>query len=226
MIAVEEPMVSLQNVTKRFKNLTALDQVSVSFARGKIHGIIGRNGSGKTVMFKCICGFMQPTEGKIFVDGEKVVPSAAQDIGIIIEDPGFIPSLSAVKNLQLLASVRRAADKERVCSAIERVGLDPNSKQHVGKFSLGMRHRLGIAQAIMEKPKMLILDEPMNGLDKHGVEDIRGLLRELCEQEGVTILMSSHYAEDIEALCDTVCEMDCGKLTRLRGFEQDGLAAE
>lgn len=213
-----EYAVELQNVTKRFKQFTALNQVSVAFEKGKIHGVIGRNGSGKTVMFKCICGFMEATQGKITVNGQAVVPSVAQDIGIIIEDPGFIPSLSAYQNLKLLAAIKRKITKEEIRAAIAQVGLDPNSKQHVGKFSLGMRHRLGIAQAIMEKPPLLILDEPMNGLDKQGVEEIRVLLRRLCNEQGVTIIMSSHYAEDIEALCDTVCEMDCGTLTKLRGF--------
>lgn len=191
----------------------------MQWAAGKIHGIIGRNGSGKTVLFKCICGFMAPTSGTIRVNGQAVQPSAAQDIGIIIEDPGFIQSMNASRNLKLLASIRRKISDDEIRSAIARVGLDPASKQHVGKFSLGMRHRLGIAQAFMEHPPLMILDEPMNGLDKHGVQEIRTLLRQLCDKEGVTILMSSHYAEDIEALCDTVCEMDGGVLTQIRGFD-------
>lgn len=215
-----ENIVEVNQLVKRFKTVTALDHVSVSFEKGKIHGIIGRNGSGKTVLFKCICGFMQPTEGTVLVEGKPVEPSAAQNIGIIIEDPGFIPSISAFKNLKLLASIRRVVSDDEIRAVIARVGLDPESKKHVGKFSLGMRHRLGIAQAIMEKPPLLLLDEPMNGLDKHGVESIRALLLELCRQDGITILMSSHYAEDIEALCDTVCEMDCGVLAPLRGFEK------
>ncbi len=191
----------------------------MQWGAGKIHGIIGRNGSGKTVLFKCICGFMAPTSGTIRVNGQAVQPSAAQDIGIIIEDPGFIQSMNASRNLKLLASIRRKISDDEIRSAIARVGLDPASKQHVGKFSLGMRHRLGIAQAFMEHPPLMILDEPMNGLDKHGVQEIRTLLRQLCDNEGVTILMSSHYAEDIEALCDTVCEMDGGVLTQIRGFD-------
>ena len=217
-------MVEVQNVTKQFKKFTALDQVTVAFEKGKIHGVIGRNGSGKTVMFKCICGFMDATKGKITVDGQEVVPSVAQNIGIIIEDPGFIPSLSAYRNLKLLAAIKCKISKEEIRAAIAQVGLDPNSKQHVGKFSLGMRHRLGIAQAIMEKPPLLILDEPMNGLDKQGVAEMRVLLRKLCDECGITIIMSSHYAEDIEALCDTVCEMDCGKLTKLRGFDEENVS--
>ena len=211
-------MVEVQSVTKRFKSLTALNNVSVQWGTGKIHGIIGRNGSGKTVLFKCICGFMAPTSGVIRVSGQAVQPSAAQDIGVIIEDPGFIQSMNAFRNLKLLASIRRKISDDEIRAAIARVGLDPASKQHVGKFSLGMRHRLGIAQAFMEHPPLMILDEPMNGLDKHGVQEIRTLLRQLCDKDGVTILMASHYAEDIETLCDTVCEMDGGVLTQIRGF--------
>lgn len=216
---MSEYMVKVKEVTKQFKLLTAVKNVSVSFEKGKIHGVIGRNGSGKTVLFKCICGFMEVSHGEIYVNGREVVPSMAQDIGIIIEDPGFVPSLNGFRNLKLLASIKNKISDDEIRQAISEVGLDPASKQHVGKYSLGMRHRLGIAQAIMEKPPLLILDEPMNGLDKQGVTEIRTLLRTLCDQHGITILMSSHYAEDIEALCDTVCEMDCGVLTKLRGFE-------
>ena len=122
--------------------------------------------------------------------------------------------MSAFKNLKLLASVQKKVSPEEIREVLVRVGLDPNDKKHVSKFSLGMRHRLGVAQAIMEHPPLLILDEPMNGLDKHGVEEIRELLREL-NRDGTTIILSSHYAEDIEALCDTVCEMDAGVLTVL-----------
>lgn len=205
-------IVEVRQVTKRFKEQTALDGVSVDFARGKIHGVIGRNGSGKTVLFKCICGFMSPDEGEIRIDGEKVKVSRAQEIGIIIEEPGFINSMSGFYNLKLLASIRGVVTDQQIREAIRMVGLDPNDKKHVGKYSLGMRHRLGIAQAIMERPSLLVLDEPMNGLDKHGVEDIRDLFREL-KKENITIIMSSHYTEDINALCDTVCEMDQGILT-------------
>lgn len=207
-------VVEVQHVIKKFGEQVALNDVNITFEAGKIHGVIGRNGSGKTVMFKCICGFMRPDEGEIRINGQKVRPAQAQDIGIIIEDPGFIGSMSAFKNLKLLASVQKKVSPEEIREVLVRVGLDPNDKKHVSKFSLGMRHRLGVAQAIMEHPPLLILDEPMNGLDKHGVEEIRELLREL-NRDGTTIILSSHYAEDIEALCDTVCEMDAGVLTVL-----------
>lgn len=209
-----EYMVEVLDAVKKFKETVALNHVTVKFETGKIHGIIGRNGSGKTVLFKCICGFMQLTSGSILIDGRPVKPGTAQEIGVIVEEPGFIGSLSGYKNLKLLASIQRKISDADVREALERVGLDPSLKKHVSKYSMGMRHRLGIAQAIMEKPKLLILDEPMNGLDKQGVMEIRRVLKQL-NREGATIILSSHYAEDIEVLCDTVYEMDAGVLTRI-----------
>jgi len=209
-----EYMVEVLDAVKKFKETVALNHVTVRFETGKIHGIIGRNGSGKTVLFKCICGFMQLTSGSILIDGRPVKPGTAQEIGVIVEEPGFIGSLSGYKNLKLLASIQRKISDADVREALERVGLDPSLKKHVSKYSMGMRHRLGIAQAIMEKPKLLILDEPMNGLDKQGVMEIRRVLKQL-NREGATIILSSHYAEDIEVLCDTVYEMDAGVLTRI-----------
>lgn len=208
-------IVEVTNAVKRFRETTALNQVNINFERGRIHGIIGRNGSGKTVLFKCICGFMQLDSGSIRIDGKPVKPAQAQDIGIIIENPGFIGSLSGFKNLQLLASIRRKLSKEDIRQVLLQVGLDPDNKKQVRKYSLGMRQRLAIAQAIMEKPKLMVLDEPMNGLDKQGVSEMRDLFKKINE-EGTTILMSSHYAEDIEALCDTVSEMDGGVLTKIK----------
>ena len=207
-------IVEVRNACKVFKETAALDEVTVNFERGLIHGIIGRNGSGKTVLFKCICGFMALTSGEILINKEKVKPSASQDIGIIIETPGFIGSLSGYKNLKLLAGIHKKVSDDEIRKTLLKVGLDDKMKKSVRKYSLGMRHRLGIAQAIMEKPKLLILDEPMNGLDKHGVKEIRTLFQEL-KNEGTTIILSSHYSEDIEALCDTVCEMDAGTLIRV-----------
>ena len=208
-------IIEVINAVKQFKETTALNNVSVDFEAGRIHGIIGRNGSGKTVLFKCICGFMQLTSGKILINGFPVRPAEAQEIGIIIENPGFIGTLSAYKNLKLLASIKRQITNKNIKEILTRVGLDPNSKKHVNKFSLGMTHRLGIAQAIMEKPELLVLDEPMNGLDKHGVLEMRKLFKDL-NDNGSTIILSSHYAEDIDELCDTVYEMDGGVLTKVK----------
>ncbi len=204
-----EYIIEVSDAVKEFKDTTALNHVSVQFEKGKIHGIIGRNGSGKTVLFKCICGFMKLTSGKITVKGIPVKPAAPQEIGVIIEEPGFIGSSSGYQNLKFLASIRNKITPDQVKETIKLVGLDPDSKKQVKKYSMGMRQRLGIAQAIMENPDILILDEPMNGLDNDGVQEIRALLLKL-KEDGKTILLASHNKEDIAALCDTVHEMDKG----------------
>ena len=203
--------VSVQHVSKRFGSETVLDDVSRDFETGRIHGIVGNNGSGKTVLFKCICGFLRPEKGRVLVDYEEVGRDVdfPPDLGLIIETPGFLPGLTGQQNLELLASLRRRISREQVREAMQRVGLDPLLRKKVGSYSLGMRQRLGIAQAIMERPSLLVLDEPFNGLDRTGVSEMRTLLREM-NREGVTILLASHNAGDIEELCDTVCEMDAG----------------
>ena len=209
--------ISVQNVTKRFGEEIVLSNVSHDFEEGKIHGIVGNNGSGKTVLMKCICGFLLPTNGKILVNYKQVGKDCdfPENMGIIIETPGFLPGLTGMKNLQILASLKRKIGKDTIWKTIERVGLDPTLKKTVGKYSLGMRQRLGIAQAIMENPSILILDEPLNGLDKSGVEQMRNLIKGL-RTEGKTIILASHNQLDIDELCDTVCEMDGGVMSVVR----------
>ena len=170
-------------------------------------------GSGKTVLFKLITGYLSPTGGRVVVSGKEIGKDIdfADNIGIIIENPGFLKGYTGFKNLAYLAGIRNVIGKEEIRESMEKVGLDPDSNKKVGKYSLGMKQRLGIAQAIMENPEILILDEPMNSLDNQGVEEIRKLLMEL-RDEGKTIVLASHNKEDIEILCDKVCEMDRGKL--------------
>ena len=207
----------VKNATKKFKETVVLDNISVDFGKGKVHGLIGRNGSGKTMLMKCICGLVPLTSGEIAVN-DKVIgkdTDIPKNVGVIIETPGFIPGYSAYSNLKFLAAINGRIGREEIRTAIKSVGLDPDDKKRVGKFSLGMRQRLGLAQAIMEDPELLILDEPMNGLDNDGVKDMREYLLNLKEQ-GKTILIASHSAEDIEVLCDTVHEMDKGKISKVR----------
>ena len=206
--------ISVQNVSKSFGQEWVLKSVSRDFEKGKIHGIVGNNGSGKTVLMKCICGFLIPTEGTVTVNGRRVGRDVdfPPDLGIVIETPGFLPNITGVKNLEILASLNKKIGLEQIAASIRRVGLDPLMKKPVGKYSLGMRQRLGIAQAIMEDPSLLILDEPLNGLDKHGVAEMRKLIKGL-KGEGKTILLASHNQGDIDELCDTVCEMDAGVMT-------------
>ena len=212
-----EIAISVQNVSKDFGQERVLKSVSREFEKGKIHGIVGNNGSGKTVLMKCICGFLIPTEGTVIVNGKRVGKDVdfPPDLGIIIETPGFLPGVTGVKNLEILASLNKKIGLSEIADAIRRVGLDPRMKKPVGKYSLGMRQRLGIAQAIMDNPNLLILDEPLNGLDKHGVAEMRKLIKGL-KSEGKTVLLASHNQGDIDELCDTVCEMDAGVMTIIR----------
>lgn len=208
-----EDIIVVENVSKKFGDNLVLDNVCVNFENGKIHGIIGRNGSGKTMLMKCICGFVPVTSGTITVAGKKVGKDVdvPHNMGIIIETPGFLNSYSGYNNLKFLAGINKKIGKDRIMEVMELVKLDPHNKKHVGKYSLGMRQRLGLAQALMENPDILILDEPMNGLDQSGVDEMRGVLSSLAKG-GTTIIMANHNAEDIELLCDTVCEMELGKL--------------
>ena len=209
-------MIQIENVTKKFGEAVVLDEINMELQPGNIYGLVGRNGSGKTMLMKCICGFVLPTSGTIHVNGKIVGKEIdiPDDIGIIIENPGFLPNYSGFKNLQLLAMIRNKIGKAQIKEAIRRVGLDPESKKHVGKYSLGMRQRLGLAQALMEDPSILLLDEPMNGLDNEGVEEIRKLILDL-KQNGKLIIIASHTREDINLLCDKVFYMDHGKIIQI-----------
>lgn len=217
-----ENMIEIRNVTKQFQEYKALDDVTLTFEKGKIHGVVGRNGSGKTVLFKCICGFFKVDKGEIFIEGKKLGRDieAPSDVGVIIENPGFLPGYSGYQNLSFLAGLKKKVSRREIKEIMERVGLDAGSNKHVGKYSLGMKQRLGIAQAIMENPSLLILDEPMNGLDNQGVEEVRRILLDL-KAEGKTILIASHNREDISVLCDTVVEFDKGKILE-KSFSEDG----
>ena len=212
-----EAIIEVQDVCKSFGDEKVLKHVSHDFEKGKIHGIVGNNGSGKTVLMKCICGFLRPDSGRILVNHEEVGKKRdfPDDLGIIIETPGFLPHLSGFQNLKILASLRKIANDHTIRDTIQLVGLDPDMKKPVGKYSLGMRQRLGLAQALMEDPSLLILDEPLNGLDKNGVLHIRSLIKDLRTQ-GKTVILASHNQMDIDELCDTVCEMDGGILTVVR----------
>lgn len=204
--------IQVNDIVLRFKKDILLDHVSYQCEQGKIHGIVGRNGSGKTLLMKCICGFIRPNEGHIYVRDKEIGKDIdfTPDTGIIIETPGFIPYYSGYRNLKVLSAINNRISRKDIENAMYQVGLDPTMKKRVATYSLGMRQRLGIAQAIMEDPSLIILDEPFNGLDKHGVEEMREYFLSL-KKKGKTILLTSHNTEDIEYLCDTVVEMDHGK---------------
>ena len=210
-------IIEVKGLSKSFGKNKVLDDVNIGFAAQRIHGIIGRNGSGKTMLFKCILGMMPFSDGEITVNGKRIGKDidVPEDVGMIIESPGFLAGYNGYANLRLLSRIKNVIGRDEITRAIQTVGLDPASRKRVGKYSMGMRQRLCIAQAIMENPSLLILDEPMNGLDNRGVGEIRELLLNL-KNQGKTILIASHNPEDIRQLCDTVCEMDCGKLTQVQ----------
>ena len=206
-------MIEVRNLSLTLGKKEILKQISLKLEDGHIYGLVGNNGCGKTMLMRCICGFIRPTCGEVLVDGKQVgvdvdyLPGA----GVILETPGFIPYYSGCRNLKALADIRGLAGREEIRDTLTLVGLDPDLKLPVRKYSLGMRQRLGIAQAIMEQQKTLILDEPMNGLDKHGVQDVRELLLKL-KGEGRLILLASHNSEDIRILCDEIYEMEMGEI--------------
>lgn len=204
----ENTGIEVDHVYKSFGKEQVLIDVNFSIPPGSIYGVVGNNGSGKTVLMKCICGFMKCDRGKIIVNGRQVGREVdfPDRLGVIIETPGFIPNLTGYKNLKILAALKGRIGKSEIRETLQRVGLDPDMKKPVSKYSLGMRQRLGIAQAIMEDPDVLILDEPFNGLDRYGLVEIRALLKDL-KADGKSILLASHNAQDIEELCDHVKDL-------------------
>lgn len=210
-------VIEINDISLNIKGHEILSRVNMSMTEGNIYGLVGSNGSGKTMLMKCICGFVRPTSGAIIVHGEMIGGDVdyIKDAGVIIETPGFIMYYSGLKNLKTLSEISGKSDVAEIREAMEICGLNPDLKLPVKKYSLGMRQRLGIAQAIMEDPSILILDEPMNGLDKDGVETIRKLLIKM-RDEGKLILLASHNWEDIDILCDEVYEVERGKVAFIK----------
>lgn len=212
-VEMSQVTIKVDNAVKKFDKYIVLDHVNITCNKGEICGIVGRNGSGKTVLFKSICGFVKLNEGTITVNGKVMGKDlrVLKKAGIIIEEPGFLRNKSGMKNLEYLYMINNKRDKKYLRSVMKNVGLDPYSRKKVGKYSLGMRQRLAIAQATMEDQDIIILDEPMNGLDNHGVQEVREYLLHL-KEKGKTILIASHNREDIDVLCDKVYEMDNGRV--------------
>ena len=203
------------SLTKTYKTTKALDRLTMNVERGAIYGFVGRNGAGKTTLIRLICGLQLPTEGSFTLYGcpntGREITKARRRMGAVVETPSIYLSMTAEENLKQQFQILGLPSCDGLGELLELVRLQNTGKKKARDFSLGMRQRLGIAQAIMENPRLLILDEPMNGLDNRGVEDMRRLFATLKEQ-GATILMSSHNPLDISTLCDTVCEMDSGKI--------------
>lgn len=206
-------MIEIKNLNLTIQNKQILKDINLSFENGKIYGLVGRNGCGKTMLMKCICGFIKPTSGEVVCDGKVIGKDMdyLQGAGVIIETPVFIPYYSGFKNLKILSSIKKRICDEEIRQTMMICGLNPELKLSVRKYSLGMRQRLAIAQAIMEEPSVLILDEPLNGLDSDGVCEIRNLLLNF-KDEGRLILLASHNHEDVKILCDEVLQMDKGRI--------------
>ncbi len=206
-------MIQLQNVTKRIKENTVLDNVSYTFKSGFVYGLYGQNGSGKTMLLRAISGLINLDSGSIFIDGEKLHDKIEfpPETGIVIENMELLPECSAKRNIQMLAKIKNIADEKDIIFSLERVGLDPDSDKKVKKFSLGMKQRLNIAQAIFENQKIILLDEPTNALDEEAVQLIYKIIREE-KSRGATIIVATHHKEDLKEVCDVILKIAEGKI--------------
>ncbi len=212
----------LENISKKIKNKVILDNISIEFENSKIYGFVGRNGSGKTMLFRAICGLMKLDSGRILLDDKVLYKDMdiLPNTGIIIENAGLYSEYTGLKNLQLLANINKKIGEDEVREALTRVGLDPDDKRTVRKYSLGMKQRLIIAQAIMEKPDIILLDEPTNALDENGVEEIRNIIQDE-RKRGAIILIASHNKDDIKLLSDKVFYMENGCIVKKEENEKE-----
>ena len=208
-------VIQVENVSKTIKGNMVIDCVSAEFSSGKVYGLQGINGSGKTMLMRLISGLIYPTEGRIVIDGKILGKEIAfpESIGILIENPAFLDNYSGFANLKLLASIQNKIDDKQIYKTLERVGLEPDSRKKYKKYSLGMKQKLGIAGAVMEKPEFLILDEPANALDKEGIEHLKKIVQEEKER-GVLIILSCHDSALLEAMADVIYSMENGRLLK------------
>ena len=208
-------VIQVENVSKTIKGNMVIDCVSAEFSSGKVYGLQGINGSGKTMLMRLISGLIYPSEGRIVIDGKILGKEIAfsESIGILIENPAFLDNYSGFANLKLLASIQNKIDDEQIYKTLERVGLEPDSRKKYKKYSLGMKQKLGIAGAVMEKPELLILDEPANALDKEGIERLKKIVQEEKER-GVLIILSCHDSALLEAMADVIYSMENGRLLK------------
>ena len=203
----------VENVSKKFNRQLVLDNINLELTSGHIYGLAGINGSGKTVLMKCICGLSTPTSGRILIDDKQVGKDIdfPESIGALIESPGFIEHYSAYDNMQSLASIRKKTGKEEIKSLLEKVGLNPDEKKRVKKYSLGMRQKLGIAMALLDNPDIVILDEPFNALDKKSVLNVKDIILSL-KSDNRLVILSSHDGKLLEEVTDKIYEIEEGKI--------------
>lgn len=203
----------IKNVSKRYNKQLVLDNINMELTSGHIYGFAGINGSGKTVLMKCICGLTMPTSGSIYVDGKQIGKDIdfPESIGALIETPGFIEYYNAMDNMRSLASIKKITTEEQIIVLLENVGLNPNEKKKVKKYSLGMRQKLGIAMAILDDPNIIILDEPFNALDKKSVSNVKDIILGL-KADNKLVILSSHDGVLLEEVTDKIYEIEEGKI--------------
>jgi len=206
----------VSNLSKTIKKALVLDNINLHMKGGSIYGFVGKNGSGKTMLFRTISGLVKPTTGEIIVNGKKLYKeiSFVPNLGLIIENVGLYPEFTGIRNLEMLAKINNKIDSFRIKESIKRVGLDPEDNRTVKKYSLGMRQRIVLAQALMEYPDFILMDEPTNGIDDSGVELIRTILQQEAER-GAMVAIATHSKEDVEILCDVKFKMTNGNLEEL-----------
>lgn len=206
--------IKIENLTKTIKGSTVLDDISITFEQGKIYGLKGKNGSGKTMLMRTICGLIRPSSGTIDIDGKQLGKhfSFPPSIGVLIENPAFIPKYTGLKNLKILAEIQNKIDEDKIRQTLTDIGLSPDDKRTYRKYSLGMKQRLGIACALMEDPDIILLDEPINALDENGVLQVRTLLAR-AKERGAIIIVACHDKEELELLSDEIYVLYEGKIT-------------
>ncbi len=211
--------IEVKNLCKIVDRKYLVKNINLTFESGQIYGIIGQNGSGKTVLFKLLLGLMNKSSGEILVD-EKKQNGFMRDVGFIIERPNLIPYYSAYDNLKFISSYSGKVDKQKIIQSLEMVGLSPKEKKKVKNYSLGMKQKVAIAMAIMDDPKILILDEPLNAIDDSSVKKIREIILEYKKNDRI-VLIASHYKDDIDYLCDVVYEMKDGEIININNNKND-----
>ena len=210
-----ERMIEFDHVSKSYRDIL-FEDACLTVNKGDVCAILGPNGIGKSVLLKMVCGLVLPDSGTIIIDGVKLKKGVfPQNVGVILDSAGFLPGETGYQNLKTIAEIRSKITKTEIYEVMRLVGLDPHSKVKVGKYSLGMKQRLAFAQAIMEKPGLLILDEPFNSLDRAAVDEFKNILIKLNQGEKVTIVMTSHHMSDLEGLCNVVYEIEHQKLVKM-----------
>ncbi|CAM2979250.1 ABC transporter ATP-binding protein [Paenibacillus sediminis] len=221
----QEPVVRIEGVSKKISSKTLIHNLTLHIPAGQVFGFLGPNGAGKTTTIRMMVGLMSITEGDIFVGGHSVkneFEQAIAQVGAIVENPEMYKFMSGYQNLLHYARMMPNISKERIHEVVELVGLQKRIHDKVRTYSLGMRQRLGVAQALLHRPKLLVLDEPTNGLDPQGIRELRDYLRHLSRIEGITVFVSSHLLSEMELMCDTVAVIQNGKLVDVRQLKGQG----